>query len=129
MSSLQWQLLEPEKHDTLYALCSPQARRRGNSPKAIYVILNAQNKITHVAMQYLENGKWERWSFRLVPDQEIKGTWSDMMRFIRPLIGDRACIEVYPRDCAVINTAPVRHFWILPNGLPSFCSLRSIEVD
>lgn len=32
--------------------------------------------------------------------------------------GNKYAIEVYPRDCDVVNVANMRHLWILPKMLP-----------
>lgn len=49
-----------------------------------------------------ENISWEEL-------QEIKGQIGR---------GDKYAIEIYPRDCDIVNVANMRHIWILPKILP-----------
>lgn len=124
---ITWDKIDPDLHDAMDAYWSRCANARGNDPSAIYVIHRRSGKrFTHVAIQYLEPGKWERWMIRRAHrDDQIRETWSHMMDLLRPLIGDRAAIEVYPRECDTVDTAHVRHFWILPDGLRPEFDLRT----
>lgn len=55
-----------------------------------------------------DDGKWDE---NLTWDelQEIKGQIGR---------GKKYAIEIYPRDCDVVNVANMRHLWILPKMLP-----------
>lgn len=120
----QWEKVDPELYDSLEWAHSKVARQRGNKPQSIYILITRGKRFNHVACQYLEPGKWERWVIRRTHQQEIRGSWSDMMDLLRPLICDRAAIEIYPRETETVNHAPVRHFWILPDGIQPEFDLR-----
>ena len=41
-------------------------------------------------------------------------TWDEMMEIKRQIgMGDRYAIEVFPRDCDIVNVANMRHLWVL----------------
>ena len=45
-------------------------------------------------------------------------TWDEMQEIKRQIgMGDKYAIEVYPRDCDIVNVANMRHLWILPEPL------------
>lgn len=45
-------------------------------------------------------------------------TWDELQRIKTECgFGDRDAVEVYPRDSDVINEAPMRHLWIMPEPL------------
>lgn len=46
-------------------------------------------------------------------------TWDELQE-IKGQIGrgKKYAIEIYPRDCDVVNVANMRHLWILPKMLP-----------
>jgi hypothetical protein len=75
-------------------------------------------------MQYIEDGLYERWGIQNHPSSEIHETWSVLLSWLRPLIGDRHAIEIYPCDSQIIDTAPIRWFWVLPHDLPAACNLK-----
>lgn len=105
-------------------------RRRGKLPDAVYEMCNEAGVPTRVALQYIEPGKWERWGIQKRPPDDIVESWSTIMGWLRPLIGDRAAIEVYPRDEQVVNTAPFRWFWIVPTDeLPKEFDLNYADSD
>lgn len=115
----EWRLATLPECLKLRPQFSKLARKRGNNPEAIYVCDGVCGSLSHYAMQYKEPGKWERWGIRLMPEAEISVSWSVMLAWLRPLIGDRAVIEVYPRNHDIVNTAPARWFWVIPSsGLP-----------
>ena len=122
----QWEKADAYLHDVLLEkFQSRVARQRGNEPSLVFVKRTVGTSgIVYVAMQYCEPGKWERWMIRKTQQQEIHGSWSDMMDLLRPLIRDRAAIEIYPRETETVNHAPVRHFWILPDGIQPEFDLR-----
>ena len=122
----QWEKIAADLHGPLLdEFQSKVARRRGNEPSRVFVKRRVGTiEIVYVAMQYLEPGKWERWMIRMNHNWEIAGTWSQMMELLRPLIRDRTAIELYPRECDTVNRAPVRHFWILPDGIQPEFDLR-----
>jgi hypothetical protein len=45
--------------------------------------------------------------------------WEDLQRLKAECgRGDREAVEVYPRDCDVVNVANMRHLWVLTRGMP-----------
>lgn len=44
-------------------------------------------------------------------------TWDDL-QWLKAAVGfgDREAVEVFPRDCDVVNVANMRHLWVLPAG-------------
>ncbi len=101
------------------------SRHRGIEPDVVMVVKNAKGLIVRSAMRYREAGKWIRWGVQNHPWSNIAESWSQTMAWLRPLIGDVNAIEVFPSDEGIVNTAPVRWFWIIPgDGLPSQFDLR-----
>lgn len=96
---------------------------RGKVPDEVY---RSKPSGAMYAMRYIEPGIHERWGITLWPQRDIEVSWSTMIEWLRPLIGDRVAIEVYPRDSEIINTAPTRWFWILPGNLPPEIDLNTI---
>jgi hypothetical protein len=118
-----WEEPTPEEVKALAQNFSPRARSRGIFPCGIKV-MRVGGEVASVAMNYKETGKWERWSFQLLPPKDISMSWSRMLEWIRPVIGDRACIEIFPREEEIVNTAPVRWFWIVQDeAVLTECSL------
>jgi hypothetical protein len=60
------------------------------------------NRVTQTGGKWDENITWDEL-------QEIKGLIGR---------GNKQAIEIYPRDCDVVNVANMRHLWILPKTLP-----------
>lgn len=60
------------------------------------------NRVTVTSGKWDENITWDEL-------QEIKGQIGR---------GNKYAIEVYPRDCDVVNVANMRHLWILKKMLP-----------
>ena len=60
------------------------------------------NRVTQTDGKWDEGLSWDEL-------QQIKG---DIGR------GNKYAIEIYPRDCDVVNVAHLRHLWILPKMLP-----------
>lgn len=106
---MAWQKLEGDELERYRSRMSRLARHRGVEPTAVYA-----NKM-FLAMQYHERDKWERWSLQLIDGDEIALSWSTVLIWLRDLIGDRRFIEVYPRDEEIVDTAPVRWFWVMPH--------------
>ena len=45
-------------------------------------------------------------------------TWDELMVIKNEMLGEDACaIELFPRDCDVVNEANIRHLWELPQGV------------
>jgi len=132
MKEIVWHSPTTAEEAALTHLYSRTAARRGVSPCEVRVRRNAVNKVHMVAFKYVEPGKWDRWSISYtfgrinpgvevearIPQPEITGSWSVVLSWLRPLVGDRAVIEVYPRDAAIVNTAPFRWFWVVPHAFP-----------
>lgn len=122
-----WELATDSEREELHPSFQRSARHRGKFPDAVYVVRNRSCRVCSSAMQYIEPGKWERWGIQMFPGADIECSWSTMLKRIRPLIGDRAAIEVYPRDSNIRNSAPIRWFWVVPGDeLPpefDLCSL------
>lgn len=120
MDRSPWEPMTDEEYDRFQHLFQRSARKRGKMPDAVYVMRDADGRFESSAMQYIEDGKWERWGLRVHPEADIVESWSTILTWIRPLIGDRTAIEVYPRDEYIINTAPIRWFWVVPtDDIPS----------
>jgi hypothetical protein len=48
-------------------------------------------------------------------------TWEELQRLKREAgYGDFEAVEVFPRECDVVNVANIRHLWILPGGFLPF---------
>ncbi len=44
-------------------------------------------------------------------------TWDELMMIKNEMLGEDAlAIEIFPRNCDVVNEANVRHLWELPEG-------------
>jgi len=126
--AINWQLVDPDLHDSLEWAHSKLAAARGSKPENIYILqVRDSKKFDHIAMQYLEEDKWEHWMILRTHKQEIKRTWSEILELIRPLIGDRTVMEVYPRECDTVNTINARHFWVISDGMRNEFDLRTIE--
>jgi len=120
LDKLPWEPMPDKDYGRLQHLFQRTARKRGKVPDAVYVIRNENGVMVRIAMQYIEPGKWERWGIRTHPPETIVESWSTLLEWLRPLIGDRAAIEVYPREECIINTAPFRWFWVVASDdLPS----------
>jgi len=109
-SNAEWRALEK--------CFSRRSRRQGQLPDKLLVMRNSDGQVIRSAIQYLEDGFYERWGIQNHPSTEIRETWSVVLSWLRSLIGDQDVVEAYPRDSRIINTAPIRWFWVLPNGLP-----------
>lgn len=118
---IEWYKIEPESW--MYKLFQRSRMKYDKMPDAVYE--SSSRKM--LALQYLEDGKWERWGIRNVSENNIVSTWSQIMEWLRPLIGDNHAIEVYPREKETINTAPFRWFWIIPGNLPKEYDLNMPE--
>lgn len=45
-------------------------------------------------------------------------TWGELMMIKNEMLGEDAlAVEIFPRDCDVVNEANVRYLWELPDGL------------
>ena len=56
------------------------------------------------------------WINRCDGEREIP--WRDKQRIKRELVGpDRTAIEVFPRDCDLVDQADMYHLWVLPEGM------------
>lgn len=107
---IEWKKIEPEKW--MFKLF--QRSRMPKMPDAVYV--HSIGVATLFALQYLEDGKWERWGIRYASEHNIVQSWSQIFDWLHPLIRDRAFIEVYDKD--LIDSAPFRWFWVVPGDLP-----------
>ncbi len=112
---------------------SKLAAKRGTQPSDVFILQGTIQHMTLVAMQYHEPGRYVRWGLRLVRQMargklefaDIELSWSRIYRLLQPLIGDKHFIEVYPRECDLIDTAPARWFWVLPRSvLPHSFNLK-----
>lgn len=57
-------------------------------------------------------------------------TWDDLQRLKREAgYGDHEAVEVYPRDCDVVNVASMRHLWILPAPMPFSWRNGTAQLD
>jgi hypothetical protein len=126
---MQWLAATDEEQLALLPFFSRSRRRVNQLPDKVLVMRSLNGIIVRSAMQYIEPHKWELWGIQRHPEdglpREIIESWSTVLEWIRPLIGDRAAIEVYPRDCQIINTAPIRWFWVIPGeSLPSHFDLH-----
>lgn len=126
--TLHWELATEADKEKLSDLRSRMARKRGVFPEAVYVKRGIRYLLM-AAMRYVEEGKWERWSICNVPlpgqhHLELRATWSEMAQYLRPLVGERTVIEVYPREEDTVNTRPFRWFWVVPDGHPPEFDLR-----
>lgn len=46
-------------------------------------------------------------------------SWDELQRLKREAgYGDYEAVEIYPRDCDVVNVATMRHLWVLPKPMP-----------
>lgn len=122
----RWEPVTEHERHILHLTFQRSARHRGKLPDAVYVVRQHGNGFIRSAMQYIEDGKWERWGIQTHPANDICESWSTIMSWLRPLIGDRAAIEVYPREHDVLNTAPIRWFWVVPTDkIPSEYDLNA----
>ena len=121
-----WQPVTPREMELLHMCFSRSARHRGKLPDAVWVVRGESGNLIRSAMQYIEPGKWERWGLQQQPPSEIRESWSTVLSWLRPLIGNRAAVEVYPQDEEILNTAPIRWFWITPDGhTPAVVNLQN----
>jgi len=118
-----WSPATPEEREKLHKFFSRMSRKRGKLPDSVHVVRDPYGTITRSAIQYIETGKWERWGiqwhhFGMYEElsKDIRESWSTILEWLRPLIGDRAAIEVYPRESQIVNTASIRWFWVLPTA-------------
>ncbi len=45
-------------------------------------------------------------------------TWDELMMIKNEMLGEDAlAVEIFPRNCDVVNEANVRHLWELPEGV------------
>lgn len=53
-------------------------------------------------------------------------TWDELQGIKREIgYGDFYAVEVYPRDCDVVNVANLRHLWLMPEPLEEIGWLKS----
>lgn len=46
-------------------------------------------------------------------------SWEELQELKRQAgFGDYDAVEVFPRDCDVVNVANMRHLWVVPEGIP-----------
>lgn len=46
-------------------------------------------------------------------------TWDELQNIKRQVgLGDYMAVEIYPKDCDIINVANMRHLWVLRDPLP-----------
>ena len=131
MSISGWSPATTEEISALARYRSKTALSRGVMPVAVYVERIFDGEIAAVAMKYVEEGKWERWSFRDLRDkwpEDTCLTWADFLAWTRHLIGDRVYIEVYPKDEDIVNTAPVRWVWVCPDIYAEFSMQFNLRV-
>lgn len=122
-----WEPVTEREMEMLQVIFSKLSAARGVLPCKVMVVRDPNRSVgafRRVAMQYIEKGKWERWGIRLQPPEDIRESWSTLCEWLRPLIGNRAAIEVYPRDEDIVNTAPTRWFFVLPGDQPAEWDLR-----
>jgi hypothetical protein len=50
-------------------------------------------------------------------DGETEIPWRDKQRIKREVIGDRTAIEVFPRECDLVDQADMYHLYVLPEGV------------
>lgn len=112
----RWTPMTQPYSDSILGYFSRTAAARGKSPDQVFC-LPVQGVGILLAQQYLEPGKWERWAIRPMHEESLEVSWSTMLSWLRPLIGNRAAIEVYPQDGIILDRAPFRWFWILPDGV------------
>lgn len=127
MSNLEWRIAEPHEHGTLRTYFQRTRLEVGKLPDAVHLLCDQTGDIVFIALQYLEPGKWERWGLRKPHDSDIQESWSSILGYLRPLIGDRPFLEMYPPDEEIINTAPFRWFWVVaPYNSLRECDMRLI---
>lgn len=45
-------------------------------------------------------------------------TWDEMQEIKRQIgMGDKYAVEIYPRDCDIVNVANMRHLWVMSEPL------------
>lgn len=50
-------------------------------------------------------------------DQGLHFSWSDLQRIKDELCGpERVAVEVFPPQSQLVDDAPIRHLWVLPEG-------------
>lgn len=124
MLEVAFRPLPREYWDAHQSMFSRTARLRGKQPDQVFVS-SGLNGIELYAQQYLEPGKWERWCIRPSCEDSLEVSWSTMLSWLRQVIGNRAAIEVYPPDGEILDRAPFRWFWLLPdNRVPEEFNLK-----
>ena len=85
----------------------------------------------HFAVQIYQQGEWTRLSVNRTALDIEKNTWKggiswDQLMDIKNKVGFGTCdaIEIYPRDCDVVNLTNMRHLFIVPNGIELSCIWR-----
>ena len=120
----RWGIATEDEKRALDKNFSPSARKRGVLPSKIMVLRAETGEILLSAMQYLEEGKWERWNIQRHPPEEITSSWSTILSWLRAVVGDKTMVEIFPIDAHIVNTAPVRWFWVMPDGVFTYCNLK-----
>lgn len=115
---VQWDVATITEWHTLEKHFSRRCRHQGRMPDKLLVMRGTDGQVVRSAIQYIDKGFYERWGIQNHPSSDIRETWSVILGWLRLLVGDRDIVEVYPRDLRIINTAPIRWFWVLPNDLP-----------
>lgn len=129
MRQLDWLPATESEWRDLQPSFSRIARHQGKTPVKVMVVHSQHGQVVQSAMQYQEDGgKWERWGIQYHPGIDIVESWSTILSWLRPLVGDHSVvIEVYPPALDVVETAPVRWFWVLPSSLFPACNLLANE--
>lgn len=120
-----WVPMTGRELEILKVIFSRSERHRGRLPDAVFSMQE------FVAMKYESNGKqWARWGIQKIGGDEIKESWSFIHAMIEPLMGGKNAIEVFPKSSIVLNTAPIRWFWEVPDDdLPAEFNLREEAHD
>ena len=100
------------------------SRHRGILPTHVFVSHDNKGNVCLSAMRYCDAGKLERWGIQKHPSSPIVESWPTIAQWLRVLTGDYAAFEVYPRGLDVVDSAPVRWFWIFKDGLPAEADLK-----
>lgn len=109
----KWIRATAEERELLKPKMSRRYRHRGIFPSNVFLIKRGA-EILLIAMQYVVQDKWVHWSLQAFNGTDFACRWWDIMKRMRPLIGNRMFIEVFPNDEGIIDTAPVRWFWVPP---------------
>lgn len=121
-----WERPTPPEYEQLHKSFQRSARHRGKLPDDVLIRRAPDHSIILSAMLYKEPGKWDRWGLQTHPGVDLEMSWSEMMIWVRSLIGsERSAIEVYPKREAIVNGAPIRWFWVMPGEIPNEFNLNS----